>query len=67
MPNLGQWRHPARFVRRAGAVTVFLEDRGWILDLSEPPVAQGTRRDLIQDRNAGTEDVTPNGEPHDGD
>jgi hypothetical protein len=33
VPNVGQWPHAARFVRRGAAMTVFLEDRGWILDL----------------------------------
>jgi hypothetical protein len=35
VPNLGQWNHHACFVHRAGAMSVFLEDRGWVLDLRE--------------------------------
>src|SRR5688572_6135745 len=31
VPNLGQWQHPARFVARIGAMTVFLEATGWTL------------------------------------
>ncbi len=38
VPNLGQWNHPARFVHRSGPMTLFLEDRGWVLDLVERPV-----------------------------
>ena len=42
VPNLGQWDHPAKFVHRSGAMTLFLEDRGWVLDLVERPAqAQG--------------------------
>ncbi len=37
VPNLGQWDHPARFVHRSGPMTLFLEDRGWVLDLVEHP------------------------------
>jgi len=35
IPNLGQWDWPVRFVARAGPATVFLDERGWILDLRE--------------------------------
>ena len=38
VPNLGQWDHSARFVHRSGPMTLFLEDRGWVLDLVERPV-----------------------------
>ena len=37
VPNLGQWDHPARFVHRSGPMTLFLKDRGWVLDLVERP------------------------------
>ncbi|MDP6928435.1 MAG: hypothetical protein QF412_01910, partial [Planctomycetota bacterium] len=35
IPNMGQWDHAAKFVHRSGAMTVFLEERGWTLDLVE--------------------------------
>ena len=38
VPNLGQWDHPAKFVHRSGPMTLFLEDRGWVIDLVERPV-----------------------------
>ena len=38
VPNLGQWEHPARFVHRSGPLTLFLEDRGWRIDLVSRPV-----------------------------
>ncbi len=38
VPNLGQWDHPARFVHRSGPMTLFLQDRGWVLDLVERPL-----------------------------
>jgi hypothetical protein len=38
IPNLGQWGHAARFVHRSGPMTLFLEDRGWVIDLVERPV-----------------------------
>ncbi len=37
VPNLGQWPHQGRFVHRAGPMTVFLEDRGWTIDLVKRP------------------------------
>ncbi len=37
VPNLGQWNHRARFVHRSGPMTVFLEDRGWVINLVERP------------------------------
>lgn len=37
--NRGQWEFPARFVARAGPMTAFLEDRGWVLTLEEPTLA----------------------------
>ena len=42
VPNLGQWNHRARFVHRSGPMTVFLEDRGWVLDLVEQRGNPGT-------------------------
>ena len=38
VPNLGQWDHPARFVHCSGPMTVFLQERGWVLDLAERPL-----------------------------
>jgi hypothetical protein len=38
VPNLGQWNRAVNFVHRSGAMTLFLEDRGWVLDLVERPV-----------------------------
>ena len=35
VPNLGQWKHSARFVHRSGPMTLFLKDRGWAIDLME--------------------------------
>lgn len=35
VPNLGQWEHPARYVARLGATTVFLQDQGWTLTFVE--------------------------------
>lgn len=35
VPNLGQWQHSARFVARIGAMTVFLEQKGWTFTLVE--------------------------------
>src|SRR5262245_27803580 len=35
VPNLGQWRHAARYVARIGATTMFLEPDGWTLALTE--------------------------------
>ncbi len=43
VPNLGQWKHTARFVHRSGPMTLFLEDRGWVLDLVECPVEPEAR------------------------
>jgi hypothetical protein len=45
VPNLGQWDHPASFVHRSGPMTLFLEDRGWVIDMKERPKAQ--QSDLI--------------------
>ena len=33
VPNLGQWEHPALYVARIGAMTVFLEQKGWAFTL----------------------------------
>ena len=41
VPNLGQWGHAARFVHRRGPMTLFLQDRGWVIDLAQRPA--GTR------------------------
>lgn len=38
VPNLGQWEHPARFVHRSGTMTLFLEDRGWVIDVVQRSV-----------------------------
>ena len=43
VPNLGQWDHPARFVHRSGPMTLFLEDRGWLIDLVERPAKPKAR------------------------
>ncbi|MEE2888062.1 MAG: hypothetical protein VX951_11595 [Planctomycetota bacterium] len=60
VPNLGQWNHRARFVHRSGPMTVFLEDRGWVLDLVErlakpgaSPGQQKTRGVALQMRFEG--------------
>jgi hypothetical protein len=42
VPNLGQWDHAARFVHRSGPMTLFLEDRGWVIDLVERPTKHKT-------------------------
>ena len=42
VPNLGQWDHPAKFVHRNGPMVLFLEDRGWVIDLVEHPVEPET-------------------------
>jgi len=45
VPNLGQWDHAASFVHRSGSMTLFLEDRGWVIDIAERPAAKpGTDR-----------------------
>ena len=33
--NQGQWQHPAHLVARLGAMTVFVEDRGWRFTLED--------------------------------
>ena len=35
VPNLGQWEQPARYVARLGAMTVFLQEKGWTFTLVE--------------------------------
>jgi hypothetical protein len=35
VPNLGQWEHSARFVARIGAMTMFLDQKGWTFTLVE--------------------------------
>jgi hypothetical protein len=49
VPNLGQWRHAARYVARRGATTMFLEPDGLTLTLTE--------RAPFRDK-AGLEDCT---------
>lgn len=43
VPNLGQWEHPSRFVHRSGPMTLFLEERGWVVDLVEVPAKSKAR------------------------
>ena len=43
VPNLGQWQHQGKFVHRSGPMTLFLEDRGWVLDLVERPAKPKAR------------------------
>ncbi len=40
-PNLGQWEHPACYVARFGAMTLFLEERGWTFTVTEPVAETG--------------------------
>ena len=42
VPNLGQWNNAARFVHRSGPMTLFLENRGWTVDLAERPASVET-------------------------
>ncbi len=35
VPNLGQWEHAASYVARIGAMSVFLEQKGWTFTLVE--------------------------------
>ncbi len=35
VPNVGQWESAARYVARVGAMTVFLEEKGWTFTLVE--------------------------------
>jgi hypothetical protein len=56
VPNLGQWQHRAKFVHRSGPMTLFLEDRGWVVHLVERPVEpkagpHAGRRAILDDRN----------------
>ena len=44
VPNLGQWEHSVRFVRRGRTMTVFLEECGWVLDLAPRAAHQRGRR-----------------------
>ncbi len=41
VPNAGQWRHAAKFVPRSGPMTLYLQDRGWVVDLAEPSKVEG--------------------------
>ena len=62
-PNVGQWGHPAKFLHRQGALTMFLQEHGFVLDLREPrkfarkPACKNgprlTPRDLSQNRVRG--------------
>ncbi len=53
VPNLGQWEHQATYVARVGAMTVFLQDKGWTFTLAErqgqtesvPPMRPRARAD----------------------
>ncbi len=47
--NQGQWDCPARYVARFGAISVFLEERGWTLSLEQPLEAPSSR----ESREAG--------------
>ena len=40
LPNLGQWRFPARYWSRKGNMDCFVLEDGWILDLKDPPKPQ---------------------------
>ena len=44
VPNLGQWEHRAAYVARFGAMTVFLERRGWRFTLEERAGEKGGGR-----------------------
>ena len=41
VPNLGQWAHPAPYVFESGPLALFVEPRGWALDLLESAVRGG--------------------------
>src|SRR5262245_62034327 len=47
VPNLGQWEHSAHYVARIGAMTVFLQDKGWTFTLLErtAKMEKGWRRE----------------------
>ena len=45
VPNLGQWDHAARYVARVGAMTVFLEEKGWTFTLVERTAGKESRRE----------------------
>jgi hypothetical protein len=53
VPNLGQWEHGARFIHRSGPMTVFVKDRGWVLDLVERPVVARPRPHAAHRANPG--------------
>jgi hypothetical protein len=57
VPNLGQWDHAASFVYRSGPMTVFLEDRGWVLDLVERPVDRKAESHVVHQAMPGDRDV----------
>ncbi|MHC4898157.1 MAG: DUF7948 domain-containing protein, partial [Planctomycetota bacterium] len=59
VPNLGQWEHPARYVAKFGAMTVFLEGKGWVFTLSEKERGAAVRMQFT------TSDSDPRIEPED--
>ncbi|MHC4077218.1 MAG: DUF7948 domain-containing protein, partial [Planctomycetota bacterium] len=59
VPNLGQWEHPARYVAKFGAMTVFLEGKGWVFTLSEKERGAAVRMQFT------TSDSDPLIEPED--
>ncbi len=40
VPNVGQWENTARYVARIGAMTVFIEEKGWTFTLVERTAAK---------------------------
>ena len=58
VPNLGQWDHAARFVHRSGPMTLFLQDRGWVVDLVERPVVPRSRRHEPSAMHRPMQDIT---------
>src|SRR5262245_26750219 len=40
VPHVGQWEHDAGYVARFGAMTVFLEEKGWSFTLVERSTAR---------------------------
>ena len=56
VPNVGQWTHDARFVHRSGAMTVFLRDRGWVLDLVETPKEERSQLGRFDPRGKSAEE-----------
>ena len=61
VPNLGQWDHAASFVHRSGPMTLFLQDRGWLLNVVEPPKKKkGDPRDRFDPMRAMPQEDTKN-------